>query len=176
MPDLVQVDPVALLPTQAGCAVFLGNGEKSIVFYIEPAIGASINDALSDRQPPRPLTHDLSDHRWRTAPPDFVPKCPNCGATTTGGTGHGSYATYTYAAHTPKVARKRYTCEACGTAVHCINPQLLRRTNRDDPGVTQDPDVKIVAIKPPCWRDPPCAPAPATVRLNCWPERRRPRT
>ena len=59
MPDLVQVDPVALLPTQAGCAVFLGNGEKSIVFYIEPAIGASINDALSDRQPPRPLTHDL---------------------------------------------------------------------------------------------------------------------
>ena len=59
MPDLVQVDPVALLPTQAGCAVFLGNGEKSIVFYIEPAVGVSINDALSDRQPPRPLTHDL---------------------------------------------------------------------------------------------------------------------
>lgn len=47
------------MPTQAGCAVFLGNGKKSIVFYIEPAIGASINDALSDRKPPRPLTHDL---------------------------------------------------------------------------------------------------------------------
>ena len=59
MPDLVQVDPVALLPTQAGCAVFLGDGQKSIVFYIEPAIGASINDALSDRKPPRPLTHEL---------------------------------------------------------------------------------------------------------------------
>ena len=59
MPDLVQVDPVALLPTQAGCAVFLGNSGKSIVFYIEPAIGASITDALSDRHPPRPLTHDL---------------------------------------------------------------------------------------------------------------------
>lgn len=59
MSDLVRVEPVALLPTQAGCAVFLGNGEKSIVFYIEPAIGASINDALSDRVPPRPLTHDL---------------------------------------------------------------------------------------------------------------------
>ena len=25
-------DPVALLPTQAGCAVFLGDGQKSIVF------------------------------------------------------------------------------------------------------------------------------------------------
>lgn len=59
MSDLVRVEPVALLPTQAGCAVFLGNGEKSIVFYIEPAIGASIQDAISDRKPPRPLTHDL---------------------------------------------------------------------------------------------------------------------
>lgn len=59
MSELVRVEPVALLPTQAGCAVFLGNGEKSIVFYIEPAIGASIQDAISDRKPPRPLTHDL---------------------------------------------------------------------------------------------------------------------
>ena len=65
MSELVQVDPVALLPTQAGCAVFLGNGEKSIVFYIEPAIGASINDALSDRQPPRPLTHALFNDALR---------------------------------------------------------------------------------------------------------------
>ena len=65
MPDLVQVDPVALLPTQAGCAVFLGDGQKSIVFYIEPAIGASINDALSDRKPPRPLTHDVFNDALR---------------------------------------------------------------------------------------------------------------
>ena len=65
MPDLVKVDPVALLPTQAGCAVFLGDGKKSIVFYIEPAIGASINDALSDRKPPRPLTHDLFNDALR---------------------------------------------------------------------------------------------------------------
>ena len=57
--DLVKVEPVALLPTQAGCAVFLGDGTKSIVFYIEPAIGASINAALSGQKPPRPLTHDL---------------------------------------------------------------------------------------------------------------------
>ena len=65
MSELVQVDPVAQLPTPPGCAVFLGYGEKSIVFYIEPAIGASINDALSDRQPPRPLTHDLFNDALR---------------------------------------------------------------------------------------------------------------
>jgi bifunctional DNase/RNase len=66
MPDLVRVEPVALLPTQAGCAVFLGDGLKSIVFYIEPAIGASINAAMSGEEPPRPLTHDLFVNVLRT--------------------------------------------------------------------------------------------------------------
>ena len=59
MPDLVRVEPIALMPTQAGCAVFLGDGKKSIVFYIDPGVGASINAALSGQVPPRPLTHDL---------------------------------------------------------------------------------------------------------------------
>ena len=59
MPDLVRVEPVALLPTQAGCAVFLGDGTKTIVFYIDPGVGASINASLSGHLPPRPLTHDL---------------------------------------------------------------------------------------------------------------------
>ena len=59
MKDHVRVEPVALMPTSAGCAVFLGNGEKVIVFYIEPAIGASINAVMSGVKPPRPLTHDL---------------------------------------------------------------------------------------------------------------------
>jgi hypothetical protein len=59
MPELVRVEPIALLPTQAGCAVFLGDGAKAIVFYIDPGVGASINASLSGQQPPRPLTHDL---------------------------------------------------------------------------------------------------------------------
>ncbi|MEO8614003.1 MAG: bifunctional nuclease family protein [Luteolibacter sp.] len=59
MPNLVRVEPIALLPTQAGCAVFLGDGNKAIVFYIDPAVGASINASLSGQLPPRPLTHDL---------------------------------------------------------------------------------------------------------------------
>jgi uncharacterized protein len=59
MPDLVRVEPIALLPTQAGCAVFLGDGVKAIVFYIDPGVGASINTSLSGQLPPRPLTHDL---------------------------------------------------------------------------------------------------------------------
>jgi bifunctional DNase/RNase len=59
MSDLVRVEPIALLPTQAGCAVFLGDGAKAIVFYIDPGVGASINSSLSGQLPPRPLTHDL---------------------------------------------------------------------------------------------------------------------
>lgn len=59
MPELVRVEPVALLPTQAGCAVFLGDGQKAIVFYIDPAVGAAINVVLAGHTAPRPLTHDL---------------------------------------------------------------------------------------------------------------------
>lgn len=59
MAELVRVEPIALLPTQAGCAVFLGDGQKSIVFFIDPSVGVSINTALGGQTPPRPLTHDL---------------------------------------------------------------------------------------------------------------------
>lgn len=59
MNQVVRVEPIALVPTSAGCAVFLGDGKKVIVFYIDPAIGASINAVLSGVEPPRPLTHDL---------------------------------------------------------------------------------------------------------------------
>jgi bifunctional DNase/RNase len=59
MSDLVRVEPIALLPTQAGCAVFLGDGTKAIVFYIDPSVGASINAVMTGQTPPRPLTHDL---------------------------------------------------------------------------------------------------------------------
>ncbi len=47
------------MPTQAGCAVFLGNGAKVILFYIDPAVGLSINTVMSGQKMPRPLTHDL---------------------------------------------------------------------------------------------------------------------
>ena len=59
MSDQIRVEPVALMPTSAGCAVFLGDGDKVIVFYVEPAIGASINAVMAGVKPPRPLTHDL---------------------------------------------------------------------------------------------------------------------
>ena len=59
MKKLVRVEIVALMPTQAGCAVFLGDGTKAILFYIDPAVGLSINTVMSGQKMPRPLTHDL---------------------------------------------------------------------------------------------------------------------
>lgn len=59
MTDLVRVEIIALMPTQAGCAVFLGDGSKAILFYIDPAVGLSINTVMSGQKSPRPLTHDL---------------------------------------------------------------------------------------------------------------------
>jgi bifunctional DNase/RNase len=59
MPKLVRVEIIALLPTQAGCAVFLGDGSKVILIYIDPAVGLSINTAMTGQKAPRPLTHDL---------------------------------------------------------------------------------------------------------------------
>ena len=57
--DVVRVEPIALMPTQAGCAVFLGDGVKVIVFYVDQSIGASINMAMANQPAPRPLSHDL---------------------------------------------------------------------------------------------------------------------
>ncbi len=57
--ELVRIEPVALMPTPSGSAVFLGDGRKVILIYIDPAIGASINMVMQQQKPPRPLTHDL---------------------------------------------------------------------------------------------------------------------
>lgn len=57
--DLVKLAPIALLPTPSGCAVFLGDGEKTMMMYIDPAIGAAINVGLQKEKMPRPMTHDL---------------------------------------------------------------------------------------------------------------------
>jgi len=59
VPNVVRVEPIALMPTPAGCAVFLGDGKKVISFFIDPSIGSSINAVLAGEKPERPLTHDL---------------------------------------------------------------------------------------------------------------------
>jgi len=55
----VEVQVAAVLPTTNGSAVFLGNGEKHIVIYVDPSIGMAITFFMQEVEKPRPLTHDL---------------------------------------------------------------------------------------------------------------------
>lgn len=57
--DVVRVEPVALMQSDDGCMMFLGDGQKHMMMHIDPAVGHAINLALADQKVPRPMTHDL---------------------------------------------------------------------------------------------------------------------
>ncbi|MET0253971.1 MAG: bifunctional nuclease family protein [Terrimicrobiaceae bacterium] len=57
--DVIQVQIKALIPTNAGVAVFLGNEEKIFVIYVDPSVGSAINMFVNGTAKERPLTHDL---------------------------------------------------------------------------------------------------------------------
>jgi uncharacterized protein len=56
---VIPVQVKALIPTNAGVAVFIGNDEKVFVIYVDPSVGSAINMFLSESSKERPLTHDL---------------------------------------------------------------------------------------------------------------------
>jgi bifunctional DNase/RNase len=58
----VEVQVRAVIPTSGGCAVFLGNGEKVFVVYVDQSVGAAIAMFLRGTEKERPLTHDLIAH------------------------------------------------------------------------------------------------------------------
>lgn len=48
-----------VMPTSSGCAVFLGNKDKTFVVYMDQVIGSTIQRAVNDEMLQRPMTHDL---------------------------------------------------------------------------------------------------------------------
>jgi hypothetical protein len=60
--DVVRIDIKALIPTPSGTAVFLGNGEKAFVIYVDPLVGSAISHQIEGGNSERPLTHDLIGH------------------------------------------------------------------------------------------------------------------
>ena len=60
--DVVEVQVKGVLPTTNGCAVFVGNGEKTFVIYVDHSVGAAITMFLRSTPKERPLTHDLIGH------------------------------------------------------------------------------------------------------------------
>ncbi len=60
--DIVEVAIKGLMPTANGCAVFLGNDDKTFVIYVDPGVGSAISMTLNGVKKERPLTHDLIGH------------------------------------------------------------------------------------------------------------------
>ncbi len=47
------------MPTANGCAVFLGNDDKTFVIYVDHSVGNAIQMTIDGVRKERPLTHDL---------------------------------------------------------------------------------------------------------------------
>jgi bifunctional DNase/RNase len=60
--SVVEAHVRAVLPTNAGRAVFLGNDEKVFVIYVDESVGAAIAMFMNHTAKERPLTHDLMVH------------------------------------------------------------------------------------------------------------------
>ena len=57
--DSTEVTVKGVMPTSNGCAIFLGNDDKTFVIYVDPSIGNAINMTMNQVKKERPLTHDL---------------------------------------------------------------------------------------------------------------------
>jgi len=64
MNDVVEVAIKGLMPTANGCAVFLGNDDKTFVIYVDPSVGNAISMTINGVKKERPLTHDLIGHMF----------------------------------------------------------------------------------------------------------------
>jgi len=57
--DVIEVGIKGVMPTANGCAIFLGNTEKTFVIYVDHNIGTAISMTIHSVKKERPLTHDL---------------------------------------------------------------------------------------------------------------------
>jgi bifunctional DNase/RNase len=58
-PDVVTVAIKGVMPTANGCAVFIGDDDKTFVIYVDHSVGNAIQMTLKGEKRERPLTHDL---------------------------------------------------------------------------------------------------------------------
>ncbi len=59
---VIRVQVVGVIPTNRGCAVFVGNGEKTFTIYVETSVGQAISMFMQGISKERPLTHDMVGH------------------------------------------------------------------------------------------------------------------
>lgn len=57
--EVVSVEIRGIIPSPSGCAIFIGNDEKTFVIQVENNMGMVISMFMRDTPKERPLTHDL---------------------------------------------------------------------------------------------------------------------
>jgi len=57
--SVVEVTVRAIVPTNSGCAIFVGNDEKVFALFVDQNVGGAIGMFLRETSKERPLTHDL---------------------------------------------------------------------------------------------------------------------
>ncbi|MDD2706541.1 MAG: bifunctional nuclease family protein [Verrucomicrobiae bacterium] len=60
--SVIPIQVFGVIPTNRGCAVFLGNKEKTFTIYVENSVGQAIAMFMQSTPKERPLTHDLIGH------------------------------------------------------------------------------------------------------------------
>lgn len=59
---VLPVSVKGVMPTANGCAVFIGDEDKTFVIYVDHSVGNAIQMSLDGVKKERPLTHDLIGH------------------------------------------------------------------------------------------------------------------
>jgi bifunctional DNase/RNase len=60
--DVLEVTVQGVMPTANGCAVFLGDDDKTFVIYVDHFVGHALQLTIDGVKKERPLTHDLFAH------------------------------------------------------------------------------------------------------------------
>jgi bifunctional DNase/RNase len=63
--DVLPVEIRGILPSNAGCSIFVGNSRKVFVIQVEHNMGAVIGMFLREAPKERPLTHDLINNIFK---------------------------------------------------------------------------------------------------------------
>ncbi len=56
---VVPIQVLGVIPTNRGCAVFVGNNDKTFIIYVETTVGQAIAMFMQGTAKERPLTHDM---------------------------------------------------------------------------------------------------------------------
>lgn len=59
---VIPIQVLGVIPTNRGCAIFVGNTDKTFTIYVETSVGQAIAMFMQNTPKERPLTHDLIAH------------------------------------------------------------------------------------------------------------------